>query len=227
MKQFRYFLFACVVAMGAFTTIFYSSCRKDFCIGVTCYNMGYCSGGNCVCPTGFTGNQCQYETQTTLTYTNNTFTQVYITVGGVQTTIPVGGQTSFTGTPGSLLSATAYTSGTTSSGTVVGETINWDLSDYFPTSGTAYVDLNVSSTYFYLKISNTSSYDINKVYVNYGLSSQTLDNITVYNTGYTYGIGYYRAYTNTNLYLTSGSHYWNYDLYLSFTTNQSYTFNAY
>jgi hypothetical protein len=189
--------------------------------------MGYCNGGGCVCPTGYTGGQCQYETQTTLVYYNNTFTPIYINMDGVEYTIPVGGQVSYQGLPGNTLSGTATTYGTTATNNRVGETITWDLTDVFPSTGSASVDLNVSSTYFYLKLINNSTYNINNVYVNYGLSAQTLDNITVYNTGYLYGIGYYRAFTNSNIYLTAGSRYWDYNTSLPFTTNQSYTFTAY
>jgi len=163
---------------------------------------------------------------TTLYYQNNTFTPVYITINGASNTIAAGSTVSFTGQQGSEANGSASTSGTTTSGSALGQTISWTLADNFPASGTQTNEINVSSDFFYLKINNTSPYAISSVYVNFGLTSQTLDYATLPNDGNTYGIGYYDAWTNSNVHLESISHFWDASLSLPLDDNQSYTFYA-
>jgi len=198
------------------------------CAGVTCLNGGYCSSGTCICPTGYTGTYCETPTgggSNSITYHNNTYTPITITVNGSTATIPVAGNKTFTGSSGNSATGTASTSGETTSGTQVGLLITWTISNTFSSSAQT-VNLDINSSYFFLKLINSSAYTINKVYVNYGLTSQTLDNISVANSGTLFGIGYYKAWTNSNLYLMSGSIFWSYNISLSFTSNQSYTFTA-
>lgn len=37
------------------------SCSKDPCVGVVCYNGGACIDGNCICPMGYNGAQCEQQ----------------------------------------------------------------------------------------------------------------------------------------------------------------------
>jgi hypothetical protein len=72
-----------------------------------------------------------------------------------------------------------------------------------------------------LKVINTSTKPILKLYVNYGLVAQTLDNITIPNDGLTYTLGYYQAYSNSNVRAENGTTFWNWNpLNLPFTNNQ-------
>ncbi|MEX8547661.1 MAG: hypothetical protein V5804_08675 [Mucilaginibacter sp.] len=163
----------------------------------------------------------------TITYTNASFTSVNITVNGLAKTIAVGSSAQYTGTPNAAATGTATTSGKTSSGTVVGNTISWTLSNTFPASGNANSTLNVGGDFFFLKVKNTSSKTINKLYVNYGLVSQTLDNVVIANDGLVYNLGYYKAYTNSNVRGENGTTSWSWNtLSLPFTTNQSFTVQA-
>ena len=60
MKSFRIIALSVLVTICTFCAVLYSSsCKKDGCKGVTCLNMGTCSGGQCTCPTGYTGTTCQ------------------------------------------------------------------------------------------------------------------------------------------------------------------------
>lgn len=59
MKSFRIIALSVLVTVCTFCAVMYSSCKKDGCKGVTCLNMGTCTGGICSCPTGYTGVTCQ------------------------------------------------------------------------------------------------------------------------------------------------------------------------
>jgi hypothetical protein len=168
-------------------------------------------------------NNNNIPTSTTLVYTNDAYTPIAITVNGVTSIIAVGGSATFTGTAGSAANGTAATSGLTSTNNVVGEVVNWTINDQFPKSGTANKTLDVSTSYFFLKISNTSFYGVVGVYVNYGLVPQTFDNIT-FGDG-TFNIGYYPAYNNSNVRcLGSGNIYWQINTILPNVQNQQFLF---
>lgn len=235
MKQTKTILLTAVAVLLAFSATIYTSCKKDPCKGVNCQNGGACSNGKCSCPSGYGGNFCELST---LTYTNDTYTPIIITFNGQTSTIPVGSSVSYLGSAGSSVTFSAYTSGTTTSGTQVGLQIQWpSTTDVFPGNGAAgetVIPLDISSDYFFLKIINNSAYSIGKVEVNYDLLSATTNDVTIPNDGSTYNIGYYDAWTNSDLYLlsTGGSVYWSYGsggagLGLPFTANQRFTYTAY
>jgi len=220
MKQLIIFIYL----LAIFGCVF-SSCSKEQCSGVYCFNNGVCSNGKCNCPPGYSGGNCGNLDTTEIDYYNNTFTPITIVINYVNRTIPVDSYFAIRWTYGSVMTATASTSSATLSGAQVGLKLYWTLSDSFGLSKKT-VYINVSPEYFFLKIANTSSNNINYVYVNYGLSAQSVDYITIPNTGNTYDIGYYRALANSNLYLTSATNSWNYTFNLPFTLNQSYTYVA-
>lgn len=155
-------------------------------------------------------------------YSNPTSTTISLTINGENRTILPGGSTEFTGKSSETATGSATTSGKTASGNVIGSVMNWAINDYFPSGGGS-IDyaLNVGSEYFYLKMINTSTKPILKLYVNYGLIAQTLDNITIPNDGLTYSLGYYHAYSNSNVRAENGTTFWYWNpLNLPFTNNQ-------
>lgn len=163
----------------------------------------------------------------TLTFNNNTFTPLSITLNGSSQTIPTGSTLVMTGKPGSSLGGGASTNGQTTSGAQLGGKITWTISNTFPASGNQYVNLNAESSVFFLQVVNHSAYTITKVYVNYGLVNQQSNSLNIPNDGQTYSIGYYYAYTNSNVRLEANGVYWLVSsLGLPFTDNQSFTFNA-
>lgn len=177
-------------------------------------NVGGSSGN-----TGGTGS-----TASTITFKNNSWTTMDITFGGVAKAVLPGGSGVFTGQPNTPNTGQAVTSGKTSNGTQVGLKLSWDLAYSFPSSGNANVDINVKKDYFFLYVTNNSINLISKVYVNYGLQSQTLDNVSLPNNGTKYSIGYYKAWSNSSARFETGngSFYWSYSsLPLSFVDNQS------
>lgn len=179
-------------------------------------------------PLGTGGNNGTGQTST-ITFTNPVYTPIEITFNGQTKTAPVGGNAVFSGSANTSGTGTASTSGKSSSGTQVGLLLTWNnFTMTFPAAGTNLNSpLNVGSEFFFLKMKNTSSYSLQKVYVNYGLQSQTVDNVSIPNDGAIYNLGYYKAYTNSNIRAESGNNYWSFNsLNLSFTNNQSTILSA-
>lgn len=169
------------------------------------------------------------DTTSTITVHNPTYTTIDLYFNGETRTIAAGGSTVFTDDEGVYATGNASTSGKTTSGTQVGLLITWNnMGAYFPSAGSNYdYTLNIDGSYFFLKMQNISTKTISKVYVNYGLLSQTVDNISIPNNGTTYNLGYYQAFTNSNTRAESGATYWYWNpLNLSFTNNQSKTLVA-
>jgi len=166
-------------------------------------------------------------TTSSVTYKNQTFSNVNITLAGSQKTIAPGNSVSFTGNANTGFTAAASTSGKTSEGGQVGLQIQWKLDGNFPASGTSTTLLNVPSKYFFLKLINKSGKTINKLYTNYKLVSQTAENLSIPGDNREYSLGYYEAYTNSNIRAESANTFWSWsNLNLPFTINQSLTVTA-
>jgi hypothetical protein len=139
-----------------------------------------------------------------VTFYNTLYTTMNVTVLGVTQAISPDDSATFilSSNPGSLVYA-ASTSGKTSSGTTVGLTITWggsnnpiDVSDY----DSYRISFAYSSSYFFLYMKNSGNTTLGPLYVNYGLTSQTRDDISMpKNTSASYAIGYYHAYSNTEV----------------------------
>jgi len=198
MKQSKLMLVAVFVVIGC-SSVFFTSCKKS-------------------------------KTVTEIDFYNNTYTPVTITVNGATSTIPVGSFVAYTGDEGSAVNVTATTANYSTSGSQIGEQVSWTISDIYPSSSNSpqQDNIDVPSTYFFLKIINQSALTIGQVYVNYGLTAQTLDNILIPNNDNVYDIGYYLAFTNSNVNLISagGSVNWDYNISLPLTINQDYIFTA-
>lgn len=165
----------------------------------------------------------------TVTFYNPTFTTVDITVNGESKSIPAGGSVKYTGNASEIVIGSASTSGKTASGNRLGELITFTWSSLYYPAGGNNIDymLDVPSAYFFLKLKNVSAKNIQKVYVNYGYVNQSTENILIPTDGLTYSIGYYLAFTNTNVRAESSSSYWYWNpVSLSFTNNQSATLTA-
>lgn len=202
---------------------------KGPCFGTTGNNLGSgtlgtgTGGGNNGGNNGGGGNGTG-TTTSTITFKNPTYTKMTITFDNTTKIADPGQSVVFSGKPGTPATGQAKTSGVTSSNTQVGLLLSWNLNETFPATGNRDVTLNVGSEYFFLKITNNSTKPINKVYVNYGLTNQTVDNVTLSNNGINYSLGYYKAFTNSNVRAENGNTYWSWSsLSLPFTINQSKT----
>jgi hypothetical protein len=162
-----------------------------------------------------------------VTYHNTTFTDVAVNFNGQQTIITPGMSATFSGTAKTTFSASASTSGKNSSGGQVGLLMQWDLNGTFPASGTQTIDLNVSGSYFFVKLVNNSGKIISKFYSNYGLQAQTTENLNIPADGLTYSLGYYQAFSNSNIRAESGATYWQWTAFgFAGTVNQVVTLTA-
>ncbi len=54
-------LFFSLLLLFSFTVIWYSSCIKDKCKDVVCYNGGICVDGKCACTSGYEGLHCEVK----------------------------------------------------------------------------------------------------------------------------------------------------------------------
>lgn len=161
-------------------------------------------------------------------FINTMYTPMSISVQGDTRTVQSGDSTTYTfmTNPQSLV-YTASTSGKTTSGTQVGLLLTWGGSSN-PVNVGGYTSVRLtfqySSSYFFMYMSNTGKTTLGPLYVNYGLSDQTVDYISIPGDGVKYSIGYYKAHSSAIVRAywsnpTTTYSYWT----LSFpsTTNQS------
>lgn len=123
----------------------------------------------------------------------------------------------------------AETYGTTASGAQIGLAVDWQRTRDI--SGDSYTtNLITNNDLFFLKMRNNGYHESSPLYVNYGFSDQTMDNITIPGNGVLYNTGYYKAYSGTRVqanwkdmpsdytYWQQGSHF-----HFPWTDNQSVT----
>ncbi len=219
-------LFFSVILPVVFLAITYFSCKKDNCTYVHCLNSGTCNNGICTCAAGYNGDSCQNLATSYITYTNNTFTPVVITVNGYTQTIPSGGMVTYSGYYSDSAVGIATTVGAGASGGTLGETVTWTIANAFAVS-TQNMAIDVSASYYFLKIANNGTASVNKILVNQLVATETV-NATFPGTGATYGVGYFYAYSNSTLeaIYANGNTFSDTTLALPMTANQSFTFTT-
>lgn len=57
--RFKTILLSALGAMTAFTAVTVSSCSEDKCKAIVCAFGGVCTDGQCLCPSGYEGPQCE------------------------------------------------------------------------------------------------------------------------------------------------------------------------
>lgn len=136
---------------------------------------------------------------------NSLFTDIDVAVSSLSAgysesaIIEPGNSYTFTGLEyGDRISYSAKTSGKTSTDIPIGLELSW-IEINLVLNEVLDVDLSLGSDYFFLNMTNSGSGNLNNLYVNYGLSAQTNDNIILPNNGESYKVGYYKAFSNTNV----------------------------
>jgi len=76
MKFWKQTLVTAILFIFLAGAVVYTSCEKDPCTNLTCYNGGSCGNGKCICPTGYENTQCQTLSVTRYigTYAGTTYT---------------------------------------------------------------------------------------------------------------------------------------------------------
>jgi hypothetical protein len=143
---------------------------------------------------------------TAINFYNATFTDIFFTLNGKTYTIIPGQWYPISGTPNTPATGSAETYGM-HKGVRMGATVNWNINLSFPATGGTNYTFNVSSDYFYLYIrSQHNTCWLNSLGVNMGTSSQMVESINIPNGDkMSYGIGYYRAFSSSNVHVTSNN----------------------
>ena len=163
-----------------------------------------------------------------VTFINPVYTPIIVTVyksssSSETRTIAVNDSTTFTlpTNPRSLVYS-ATTSGQTTSGTQIGLLLSFQQTGIDVSNVTYYRSrFVVPYTYFFMYMVNTGKSTLGPIYVNYGLTDQRRDDITIPTDGLLYQTGYYKAYTNTEV-----RAYWNspYNGYSYWDQGSNFTF---
>lgn len=175
-------------------------------------NCNYVSSGAAYSSLSACQNACSSSSQSSITFKNNSYTDMVVQFNGqTKTAFAEGGTVIFNGSPGQSASGKATTKGTTTSGATVGLTLEWNLSYAFPSIGNSTINLNVNADFFFLRVRNQSGSNGGPLFVNHGLQSQTEDNIIIAGNGSLFDVGYYRYWSNSNVRLmvhNNPNQYW-------------------
>lgn len=61
--RLKTFLLSSFGSIALFTAVTYTSCNNDPCKAIVCAAGGVCNDGDCICASGYEGNQCETETR--------------------------------------------------------------------------------------------------------------------------------------------------------------------
>jgi len=94
----------------------------------------------------------------------------------------------------------ASTIGETDNGDPLGVRILWDETIDVSAYDAPTFNLNVSADYFFMAVKNSGNYYLDLWSVNYGTDYQVDDDFFIPNDGVEYGVAYYDAFTDTDIY---------------------------
>jgi len=95
---------------------------------------------------------------------------------------------------------TASTTGSTADLFPLGLELWWEEELNVSTLESPTFNLNVSSDYFFMSVKNTGNYNLEMWSVNYGNDFQIDDDFVIPNDGVEYGVAYYEAFDDTDIY---------------------------
>jgi PKD repeat protein len=142
------------------------------------------------------------SSQTTdVTFTNKVFTPITITMNGITYTFDTDESVTFYNLEGTSMLYYAYTNGALTDGTRIGDLIEWQNDPVDLTGGSLAFNLTITSSKFFIYITNNSNTYLHNMYVNsgYGTQYEKFVDIEVPNTGIPYETGYFDAYSNSNV----------------------------
>jgi hypothetical protein len=137
-----------------------------------------------------------------VTFFNPVYTPISINVPGFDTVqIQAGGRYSYLfDTKPDSFSYAATTNGRTTTGDTLGVVIRWNETIDLTNLDSPTFNLNVNSDYFFMAVKNTGNYYLELWSVNYGNDYQIDENFYIPNDGYEYGVAYYDAFEDTDIY---------------------------
>ena len=144
MNRFKNIAFSALLTISAFSVVTYTSCSKDECKDVVCNNGGTCSGGSCLCPTGYEGTNCETLSATKFIGSWRTTTEA-CTVSGSNSQYDIVIAPSGTAAA-TLLISNLYAAGKTSTATFTNATQFTIASQAFGASGTISGTGSISGT---------------------------------------------------------------------------------
>jgi hypothetical protein len=95
---------------------------------------------------------------------------------------------------------TASTTGASDDGNPLGVEILWDETIDVSNYDSPTFNLNVSADYFFMAVINTGNYNLEMWSINYGNDFQIDDDFLIPNDGAEYGVAYYDAFDDTDIY---------------------------
>ncbi|MDB5025011.1 MAG: toll/interleukin receptor protein, partial [Mucilaginibacter sp.] len=156
----------------------------------------------------------------TIEFKNNTSTPVYLELDGKTDTVKSLASFSFKGRKNSRVKAKARAYWTTTAGDLLGRKIEWNIDTIVHSKDNYTYPLNVASDYFFLKITNNGSADVNYVYVNnFYTDSKDQLKIKIPNDGKVYYLGYYKILPHTSIQVWDTNNY-----SLTWTNGRNLTF---
>ncbi len=135
---------------------------------------------------------------TDLTFINNTYTDVYINIGGVEKTAHSGGQATYFDIDASSVRYTAETSGKTNQDVQVGLNLSWDFTIQL-WGGAQEYELDIGTDFFFLFITNYGTHVLSHLVVEHGAAEPLIEDILIPTDGVKYRIGYYLAWESTEI----------------------------
>ncbi|HER08122.1 MAG TPA: PKD domain-containing protein [Bacteroides sp.] len=135
---------------------------------------------------------------TDLIFRNKTYTEVLITLGGIEKNIPAGQEVTYHEVVGKSVTFNAETSGTTAEGSILGVELGWSFSIEL-NGGVVTQDLNVGTDFFFLYITNNGTHVLSPLEINDGSAEIHTENVSVPADGVKYQIGYYHAWEETQV----------------------------
>ncbi len=61
--RFKTIVLSALSAISVFSAVTYNSCTPDKCKAIACAYGGVCKDGDCICPSGYEGTQCEIVTR--------------------------------------------------------------------------------------------------------------------------------------------------------------------
>jgi len=166
----------------------------------------------------------------TITFINYTQTPVYIELDGQLTTVQPGARYDYKARNKYRLQTNANTYVLNNNGHIIGQTMEWQIDTVINSWKNIEYPLNIAPGYFLMQVVNNSPARVTYLKVSAGSINYLYDFSDTYvpNTGIKYNLGYFRALSDLNVYMSdaNGRHLeWNAGSNLSFINSDNQYIN--